>query len=73
MNHRQVESIGGKKYIFVIVDYFSCFTWVHFLRPTYETTQVIIDFIKGIEVSLKKKVRRIRSDNGTEFRNHVLD
>jgi len=28
----QVESIGGKRYAFVVVDDFSMFTWVNFIR-----------------------------------------
>lgn len=68
-----IKSIGRKKYILVIVDEFSCFTWVYFLRPICESAQVMIDFIKIIMVSLKKIVRKIRSDNGTKFRNHILD
>ena len=28
----QIESIGGKKYIFVVVDDFSRFTWVYFIQ-----------------------------------------
>lgn len=51
-----VESINGKKYIHVIIGDFSHFTWVHFLRKKYELAQVMIKFIKTIEISMKKKV-----------------
>ncbi|GJR94934.1 retrovirus-related pol polyprotein from transposon TNT 1-94 [Tanacetum coccineum] len=44
----RVASVNGKKYILVIVDDYSRFTW------------------------LKETVRRIRTDNGTEFVNQTL-
>ena len=60
-------------YILFIVDVFSRFTWVYFLRLKSEVAQTMIDSIKHIETSLKKKVRKIKSDNGSEFKNNVLD
>ncbi|GJR93173.1 retrovirus-related pol polyprotein from transposon TNT 1-94 [Tanacetum coccineum] len=41
----RVASINGKKYILVIVDYFSRFTWVYFLRSKDETPKIIKKFI----------------------------
>ncbi|XP_052625604.1 uncharacterized protein LOC128132724 [Lactuca sativa] len=38
-----------------------------------ETAQVMIDFIKHVELSLHKNVRKIKSDNGSEFKNQVFD
>nr|GFB42250.1 hypothetical protein [Tanacetum cinerariifolium] len=89
-----VESVNGKKYILVIVDDYSRFTWVKFLRskdetPDFiikllkmiqvkflrskdETLDFIIKFLKMIQVRLKVPVRRIRTDNGTEFVNQTL-
>nr|GEZ37108.1 hypothetical protein [Tanacetum cinerariifolium] len=67
-----VESVNGKKYILVIVDDYSRFTWVKFLRSKDETSDFIIKFLKMIQVRLKVPVRRIRTDNGTEFVNHTL-
>ena len=68
-----VETLNKKRYILVIVDDFSRFTWVYFLRIKSEVYQVMIDFIKKSETSLKKKVWMIKSDNDSEFKNHVLD
>nr|GEX63438.1 hypothetical protein [Tanacetum cinerariifolium] len=67
-----VESVNGKKYILVIVDDYSRFTWVKFLRSKDETSDFIIKFLKMIQVRLKVLVRRIRTDNGTEFVNQTL-
>nr|GEZ55468.1 retrovirus-related Pol polyprotein from transposon TNT 1-94 [Tanacetum cinerariifolium] len=68
----RIESINGKKYILVIVDDYSRFTWVKFLRSKDETLDFIIKFLKRIQVRLKVPVRHIQIDNGTEFINHTL-
>nr|GEV23571.1 retrovirus-related Pol polyprotein from transposon TNT 1-94 [Tanacetum cinerariifolium] len=39
------ESINGKKYVLVIVDDYSTFTWTHFSRSKDETPDVLIDFL----------------------------
>nr|GEZ38518.1 hypothetical protein [Tanacetum cinerariifolium] len=70
INH--LASVNGKKYILVIVDDYSRFTWVKFLRSKDETLNFIIKFLKMIQVRLKVPVRRIRTDNGTEFVNQTL-
>ncbi|GJR44988.1 retrovirus-related pol polyprotein from transposon TNT 1-94 [Tanacetum coccineum] len=68
----RVQTINGKKYILVIVDDYSRFTWVKFLRSKDETPTVVIKFLKQIQVGLNKTVRFIRTDNGTEFVNKTL-
>ncbi|GJT11727.1 putative ribonuclease H-like domain-containing protein [Tanacetum coccineum] len=68
----RVESIKGKKYILVIVDDYSRFTWVKFLRSKDETPEFVTNFLKQIQVGLNKTVRFIRTDNGTEFVNQAL-
>ncbi|GKC85623.1 retrovirus-related pol polyprotein from transposon TNT 1-94 [Tanacetum coccineum] len=68
----RVQTINGKKYILVIVDDYSRFTWVKFLRSKDETPEFVINFLKQIQVGLNKTVRYIRTDNGTEFVNQIL-
>ncbi|GJW06022.1 retrovirus-related pol polyprotein from transposon TNT 1-94 [Tanacetum coccineum] len=68
----RVESINGKKYILVIVDDYSRFTWVRFLRSKDEAPEAIIKCIKNIQVRLNTTVRNVRTDNGTEFVNQIL-
>nr|GEU33278.1 hypothetical protein [Tanacetum cinerariifolium] len=68
----RVASINGKKYILVIVDDYSRFTWVKCLRSKDKASDFIIKFLKMIQVRLKTPVRRIRIDNGTEFVNQTL-
>ncbi|KAJ9546787.1 hypothetical protein OSB04_019330 [Centaurea solstitialis] len=69
----RIQSISGKKYILVMVDEYSRYTWLEFLRMKYEAPELIIKFIKRIQVLLQLPVRKIRSDNGTEFKNATLD
>ncbi|GJW12289.1 retrovirus-related pol polyprotein from transposon TNT 1-94 [Tanacetum coccineum] len=68
----RVQTINGKKYILVIIDDYSRFTWVKFLRSKDETPTVVIKFLKQIQVGLNKTVRFIRFDNGTKFVNKTL-
>nr|GFA44543.1 putative ribonuclease H-like domain-containing protein [Tanacetum cinerariifolium] len=63
---------SSPKYILVIMDDYSRFTWVKFLRSKDETPDFIIKFLKMIQLRLKVLVRRIRTNNGTEFVNHTL-
>ncbi|GJR14119.1 retrovirus-related pol polyprotein from transposon TNT 1-94 [Tanacetum coccineum] len=68
----RVQSINGKKYILVIVDDYSRFTWVKFLRTKDETPTFVINLLKQLQVGLNKTVRFVRTDNGTEFVNKAL-
>ncbi|GKG26214.1 retrovirus-related pol polyprotein from transposon TNT 1-94, partial [Tanacetum coccineum] len=68
----RVASVNGKKYILVIVDDFSRFTWVYFLRSKGETPEIIKKFIAQAQLNYKAKVCKIRTDNCTEFKNATL-
>nr|GEX93449.1 hypothetical protein [Tanacetum cinerariifolium] len=49
----RVKSVNEKKYILVIVDDYSQFTWVKFLRSKEEAPNFIIKFLRMIQVRLK--------------------
>nr|GEW52666.1 hypothetical protein [Tanacetum cinerariifolium] len=68
----RIASINGKRYVLVIVDDYSRYTWVHFLRSKDEAPEVIKTFLKRISVLLQSPVIIIKTDNDTEFRNQVL-
>ncbi|GJS63570.1 retrovirus-related pol polyprotein from transposon TNT 1-94 [Tanacetum coccineum] len=68
----RIESINGKKYILVIVDEYSRYTWNLFLRTKDETPEVLKDFLKMIQRYLQAQVITIRTDKGTEFLNNTL-
>ncbi|GKD55602.1 retrovirus-related pol polyprotein from transposon TNT 1-94, partial [Tanacetum coccineum] len=65
-------SINHKKYTLVIVDEYSRYTWVHFLRKKSQVHEVIMSFIRMVENQNDVKVKQIRIDNEIEFRNHEL-
>ncbi|GJY81954.1 retrovirus-related pol polyprotein from transposon TNT 1-94 [Tanacetum coccineum] len=65
----RIESINDKKYILVIVDDYSRFTWVKFLRSNDKTLEFIIKFLKLVQVHLNATVRNLQTDNGTKFVN----
>ena len=72
----QVESLNGKRYIFVCVDDFSRFSWVNFLREKSDT----FDAFKTLcmKLCVEKdcgigKIVRIRSDHGKQFENAMYD
>ncbi|GJR34352.1 retrovirus-related pol polyprotein from transposon TNT 1-94 [Tanacetum coccineum] len=65
----RVASINGKKYILVIVDDYSRYTWTLFLRSKDETPEVLKDFLTMIQRNLQAQVITVRTDRGTEFLN----
>nr|GFA05531.1 hypothetical protein [Tanacetum cinerariifolium] len=67
-----VASINGKRYVLVIVDDYSRYTWTHFLRSKDETPEVLIDFLRLVQRGLQAQVRVVRTDKGTEFLNQTL-
>ncbi|GKA59927.1 retrovirus-related pol polyprotein from transposon TNT 1-94 [Tanacetum coccineum] len=69
---RVLASINGKRYILIIVDDYSRFTWVKFLRTKDEAPEKIIKYLKQTQVSLKATVRYLRIDNDIEFINQLL-
>ena len=69
----KVQSRNGKKYIMVIVDYYSKYTWTRFLRSKVETPEELVVFFKMIQTKLNQVICDIRSDHGTEFENSKLD
>nr|KAJ0214633.1 hypothetical protein LSAT_V11C400162490 [Lactuca sativa] len=71
--HIPVRSLGGNKYTLVVVDEFTRFTWVIFLKKKSQATQEIISLIRKNETLTGLKVKQLRSDDGTEFRNSTLE
>ncbi|GKE48154.1 retrovirus-related pol polyprotein from transposon TNT 1-94 [Tanacetum coccineum] len=68
----RIESINGKRYVLVIVDDYSRYTWVHFLRAKDEAPEVTKTVLKKINVLLQASVIMVRTENGIEFKNQVL-
>ncbi|KAI3798902.1 hypothetical protein L1987_34186 [Smallanthus sonchifolius] len=68
-----VMSLRKKSYCLVITDDYSRFSWVFFLGKKSETADILRQFMILMENQLNLKIKIIRSDNRTEFRNDVLD
>ena len=66
------DSIAGKKYIFVLVDDFSRYTWVDFLRNKSDA----LESLRILALQLKQEkggIVQIKSDHGGEFQNEEFD
>nr|GEU44310.1 hypothetical protein [Tanacetum cinerariifolium] len=68
-----VKSLNKKSYCLVVTDDYSRFTWMFFLATKDETGPILKIFITGLENQLSLKMKVIRSDNGTEFKNPNLN
>ncbi|GKB40730.1 putative ribonuclease H-like domain-containing protein [Tanacetum coccineum] len=68
-----VKSLMKKMYYLVVTDDFSRFSWVFFLATKDETSEILKTFITGIENLIDLRVKVIRCDNGTEFKNKVMN
>jgi transposase InsO family protein len=66
-------SIGGSKYYLVIVDDYSRFTWVFFLQEKSWTQETLKGFIRRAQNEFELRIKKIRSDNGTEFKNSQIE
>ncbi|GKF11325.1 putative ribonuclease H-like domain-containing protein [Tanacetum coccineum] len=68
-----VKSLMKKMYCLVVTNDYSRFTWVFFLATKNETSGILKSFIIGIENLVDHKVKVIRCDNGTEFKNREIN
>nr|GEZ96318.1 putative ribonuclease H-like domain-containing protein [Tanacetum cinerariifolium] len=69
----KVASINGKKYILVIVDDYSRYTWTLFLRSKDETPEVLKEFLTMIQRNVQAPLITVRTDRGKEFLNKTLN
>ncbi|GKC36107.1 putative ribonuclease H-like domain-containing protein [Tanacetum coccineum] len=68
-----VRSINHKTYCLVVTNDYSRFSWVFFLATKDETNGILKTFITGIENQINHKVKIIKYDNGTEFKNNDMN
>jgi hypothetical protein len=73
MGPMHLSSIGGKRYVLVVVDDFSRFTWVNFIREKSDTFEAFKDLCIQLQREKDKAIVRIRCDHGTEFENSKFD
>ncbi|GKA99715.1 putative ribonuclease H-like domain-containing protein, partial [Tanacetum coccineum] len=73
INFKNMNKLVRGNLVRVVTDDFSRFSWVFFLATKDETSGILKTFITEIENQLDHKVKVIRSDNGTEFKNSVMN
>jgi transposase InsO family protein len=66
-------SIDSNKYSLIIIEDYSRFIWVFFLQDKSETQEVLKKFLRRAQNEFDAKVKKIRSDNGTEFKNTQVE
>ena len=72
-NHYSAVTNDASLYGFVIVDDYSRYTWVHIVTYKHEVQEVFKRFSSRASTNFGVKIKHIRSDNGTEFKNSGLD
>jgi transposase InsO family protein len=66
-------SIDRSKYCLVIVDDYSRFTWVFFLHEKSQTQDTLKGFLRWAQHEFGLRIKKIKSDNGTEFKNSQIE
>ena len=69
MGPMQTESLEGKRNVLVVVDDYSIYTWVCFLKRKTNTVETCKNLCLKLQREKGKKITRIRSDHGKEFNN----
>jgi transposase InsO family protein len=66
-------SIRGNKYGLIIVDDYSCFTWVFFLFDKCQVRDKVKTFVRRAQKEFGLPIKKIRSDNGIKFKNTQVE
>ena len=69
MGPTRIESLGGKRYIIVVVDDFTRYTWIILLRSKSDAPKHIKTLCTRLQNEKSLKIDQIRSDHGKEFEN----
>jgi transposase InsO family protein len=66
-------SIGGNKYGLIIVDDYTRFTWVFFVFDKSQVQEKVKIFIRRAQREFNFPIKKVCSDNGTEFKNTYVE
>jgi transposase InsO family protein len=66
-------SIDRSKYCLVIVDDYPHFTLIFFLHEKFQTQETLKRFFRRAQNEFGLRIKKIRSDNGTEFKNYQIE
>jgi hypothetical protein len=67
------RSIGGNSYGLIVVDDYSRYTSVFFLSDKSNVFSILKGFAKRAENEFNFEIKKIRSDNGSEFKNSKIE
>ena len=73
MGPTRTESLGGKRYIMVVIDDFTRYTWIILLRSKSDAPKHIETLCTRLQNEKTLKIDRIRSDHGKEFENSYME
>ena len=73
MGSIRTESLGGKRYIVVVVDDFTRYTWVILLRSKSDAPEHIEALCTKLPNEKSLKIDRIWSDHDKEFENFYME
>ncbi|CAH9142240.1 unnamed protein product [Cuscuta epithymum] len=64
--YKSPSSCGARQFLTIVDDY-SRAVWVYLLLDKREVFKMFLSFVAMVERQISKKIKRVRSDNGTEF------
>ena len=73
MSPTRTESLGGKRYIMVVVDNFTRYTWVILLQSKSDAPKHIEALCTRLQNEKSLKIYQIRIDHGKEFENSYME
>ena len=73
MGPTRIESLGGKRYIMVVVGDFTRYTWVILLRSKSNALEHIEALYTRLQNEKNMRIDRIHSDHGKEFENSYME
>ena len=73
MGPTRTKSTGGKRYIMVIVDDFTRYTWVILLKSKSDAPEHVEALCTRLQNEKNMKIDRIHSDHGKKFENSYME
>ena len=73
MGPTRTESLGGKRYIMVVVNDFTRYTWVILLKSKSDAPKHTEALCTRLQNEKNIKIDRICSDHGKEFENSYME
>lgn len=66
----RTPAVGGYQYFLTFIDDYSRFLTIYLIKSKDEVYEKFCDFKSLVENQFETKIKKVRSDNGTEYTNH---